>query len=151
MASCTEQELTLAHLGLELLGLVPVQWPGVDIDRHRVWTFRQHGDPQGLLDTVADVELGQGGVPQALMQVDGGEEGSAALPQPQHLVVLRLGLQGALPRVAGLIPAVVAAVGEQVEAPTTARTLADAEADGLLHEASTSLLELVLCQVANLL
>ncbi|KAG7219650.1 hypothetical protein INR49_018926 [Caranx melampygus] len=134
---------------LELLGLIPVQRPGVDVDRHRVRTFWQRCHPQRLLDTVADKQCSAGGVPQALVEVDGGEEGGAALPQPQHLVVLLLGLGGALPRVVGFVPAVVEAVGEQVEAPAPARTLADAEVDGPLHEAAAGMLELALSHFGN--
>lgn len=85
------------------------------------------------------------------MEVDGGEKGSAALPQPHHLVILLLGLCGALSCVLRFIPAVVEAIGEQVEAPAAAWTLANAEAEGPVHEAAAGLLELILSQFRNVL
>lgn len=141
--------MRLAHLAQVLPGLLSVQWPGVDVDRHCVRTFRQHGYPHRLLDAVAYVKRSLRGVLQALVKVDGGIEGGAVLPQPHHLVVLLLGLRGAFTRVVRTVPAIVAAVGEQVEAPATARTLTNAKADGLLHEKPSGLLELALCQFGN--
>lgn len=51
------------------------------------------------------------------LQVDGGVEGTAGLPQPEQLVVLPPHLLGALASVVWLLPAVIVAVREQVEAP----------------------------------
>lgn len=51
------------------------------------------------------------------LQVDGGVEGSAGLPQPEQLVVLPPHLLGAPACVAWLLPAIIVAVRKQVEAP----------------------------------
>ena len=51
------------------------------------------------------------------LQVDRWVEGRAGLPQPQELIILPPHLLGAPACVAGLQPAVVIAVGKQVEAP----------------------------------
>ena len=150
VAFCREFHFKLAHLAQVLSGLLSVQWPGVDVDWNCVWTFGQHGHPHRLLHTVSHVEHSLRGVLQAQVKVDGGKEGGAVLPQPHHLVVLLLGLRGAFTRVVRLVPPIVAAVGEQVEAPAAARTLTNAKADGLLHEKPSGLLELALCQFENL-
>lgn len=137
------------HLRQELVILGAVQDSGIDKGWYHDGALRELRQPQRLLYPVADVELGVGGVPQALADIDGGEVGCAAVPQPHQLLVLGLGLVGAASRVAGLTPLAVVTVWKEVETPEVVGPQAQAQLEGLLHEVLGRLLKLGLCHVSD--
>lgn len=115
---------------------VGVEGSGVDKDGQCEVGPSNGGDPHGLLHSIVNEFDGVDGGLKFMVQVDGGVQGSAFLPQPHQVVVadvLHIRTLTCVP-LRLLLVAIVVTVRKQVETPQTVRSPTFGQGQGQIHE-----------------